>query len=99
MYPLFPVVNLPLCVRCLQVQMVAEQDVGVSRWVWLGLRRDSEWDDFLWPSGAGVVFEYWAAGSPSDWPDNCVYMFSDGTWDNGSCDSDTHYVICQAKAQ
>ena len=79
--------------------MVAEQDVGISRWVWLGLRRASEWDDFLWPSGAEVVFEYWAAGSPSDWPDNCAYMFSDGTWDNGSCDSDTHYVICQTKAQ
>ncbi|KAF0303353.1 hypothetical protein FJT64_024660 [Amphibalanus amphitrite] len=52
------------------VQMVAEQDVGVSRWVWLGLRRPSEWDDFAWPSGAPLVFEYWASGSPSDWPDN-----------------------------
>ena len=68
--------------------------------LWLGLRRSSKDDPWVWPSGKAALFTRWGSQQPAPGDENCVYLnFAQAAWYNAYCGSDasTFTVLCYVK--
>jgi hypothetical protein len=53
---------------------------------------------FMWyPSNLSMVFTNWSPGEPSGGGEDCVVMWTDGTWIDGRCTGYRAKFICEKR--
>jgi hypothetical protein len=72
---------------------------GLSSDTWIGFDDLTTEGTFTWVTGAPAAYNHFTGSEPNNNNnEDCVYIKSDGTWNDTSCSDTNHAAVCECEA-